>query len=963
MLDGSFAGFDPPPSYRIFIEDEIKYMNSDKFEKDRSFWKETFNSYPEITALKTRKTNTPSSAAKRKSFVLPDKLNKKITEFCSENRTSVFMLFFCALTIYLNRVLNKEDIIIGVPVLNRSNAAHKKIMGMFISTVPVRIFADTDLSFADFLDSATKEWMKALRHHKYSYNMIIDDLRERFEGITDLYDITLSYQNGKLNKEDVVQNEGRWHFCGHQKQSLVIHVNDRENDGSIVVDYDYLTDVFTEKEIEFLHDHMIRILWHGLDDPAKSVAKLEMVSEIEKKKVLYEFNKTSCDYPSGKTIIRLFEEQAERTPHKNAVYYADKSLTYDEFNRRVNGLAWRLISEDVRQGDAVAVLIPRNIHALVSIYAVLKCGAVFLPIDPMYPKERIRYMLEDSKPGIVLYDGGSAVEYADCGCRWINAAETAGDTDRNPGIYPDGNSLAYIIYTSGSTGSPKGAMITNRGLVNYIVWADKVYVRGDDATFALHSSLAFDLTVTSLFTPLISGGSVVIYEDGGHEPPILRVFAENRSDIVKLTPSHLSLIKDMDNTGSRVKRLIVGGEDLRTELARQVHDSFGGNVEIYNEYGPTETVVGCMIYKYDRRRDNGVSVPIGKPADNVRIYILDRHLNPVPIGIPGELCVGGDGVCAGYLNNPELTAKKFIEDPFMPGERIYRTGDLARWFPQGDVEYLGRIDDQIKIRGYRVEPGEIEAQLMSHDGVSSAVVLVHDDQNGRKYLCAYVRANAGVDESELRIHLARRLPAYMVPSCFIFVDEIPLTPNGKVDRHRLPKPDTGKRQDGYEPPSGETERIIAEAVKEVAGIEKIGALDSFADLGIDSLDIIRIQARLLKHGWKLTTQDFYEFPNIRLLSRKIAGMADYAGKPEPGSGTGIMRFMPVSFGNVSYKGDVLLTGATGFLGAHLLHEIITGSSADVYCLVRGNDPESTERRLFSTFPGCMVMSCRKMIYK
>jgi len=355
MLDGSFAGFDPPPSYRIFIEDEIKYMNSDKFEKDRSFWKETFSSYPEITALKTRKTNTPSSAAKRKSFVLPDKLNKKITEFCSENRTSVFMLFFCALTIYLNRVLNKEDIIIGVPVLNRSNAAHKKIMGMFISTVPVRIFADTDLSFADFLDSATKEWMKALRHHKYSYNMIIDDLRERFEGITDLYDITLSYQNGKLNKEDVVQNEGRWHFCGHQKQSLVIHVNDRENDGSIVVDYDYLTDVFTEKEIEFLHDHMIRILWHGLDDPAKSVAKLEMVSEIEKKKVLYEFNKTSCDYPSGKTIIRLFEEQAERTPHKNAVYYADKSLTYDEFNRRANGLAWRLISEGTLLARIISV--------------------------------------------------------------------------------------------------------------------------------------------------------------------------------------------------------------------------------------------------------------------------------------------------------------------------------------------------------------------------------------------------------------------------------------------------------------------------------------------------------------------------------------------------------------------------------------------------------------------------------
>ena len=947
LLDGSFTGFEPLPSYRIFMEDESRYMNSDKLEKDRSFWKEIYSSYPEVTALKVRKTNTPSSAARRKSFILPDRLCRKITEFCNENRTSVFMLFLCALSVYINRVSNKEDIIIGVPVLNRSNAIHKKIMGMFISTVPVRILTDTSLSFEDFLDTAAKEWMKALKHHKYSYNMIISDVREKFAGITDLYDITLSYQNAKLNKDFRMHNEGRWHFCGHQKQSLVIHVNERENDGSIVVDYDYLEDIFAEKEIEFLHDHMIRIIWHGLDNPRKNIAKLEMVSEREKKKIVYEFNKTACDYPAGKTIIRLFEEQVGRTPYKPAVYYADRSMTYDEFNRKVNQVAWKLIRAGVRPGDTVAVLIPRNIHALVSIYAVLKCGAVFLPVDPIYPKERIRYMLEDAGPRAVLYDSGGVMEYADCGSRWINAAEPAVEEDRDPGIYPDGNSLAYIIYTSGSTGNPKGAMITNKGLVNYIVWADKVYVRGDDMTFALHSSLSFDLTITSLFTPLISGGSIAIYEDGGPEPPIFRVFAENRSDIVKLTPSHLSLVKDMDNTGSRVKRLIVGGEDLRTELARQIYDSFGGRVEIYNEYGPTETVVGCMIYKYDRYRDNGVSVPIGRPADNVRIYILDRYLNPVPIGSPGELCIGGDGVCAGYLNNPGLTAKKFIEDPFIPGEKIYMTGDLARWFPKGDVEYLGRIDDQVKIRGYRVEPGEIETQLMSHSGVSAAVVLVYDDPNGRKSLCAYIKSNGGTDENELRTYLAKRLPSWMVPSCFIFIDEIPLTPNGKVDRHRLPKPESKAAQSGYTEPSNETERIIAEAVREITGIEKVGACDSFDDLGIDSLDIIRIQARLLKYGWKLTTQDFYEYPSIRLLSMKIAGKTGERGGPGAGNDNGIMKFPSVSFGNVSYEGDVLITGATGFLGAHLLKEVISGSDADVYCLVRGDGLENAEKRLFS----------------
>jgi amino acid adenylation domain-containing protein/thioester reductase-like protein len=789
--------------------------------------------------------------------------------------------------------------------------------------------------------------MKALKHHKYPYNMIVSDLREKFEGITDLYDITLSYQNGKLNKDDDLYNEGRWHFCGHQRESLAIHVNDRENNGSLVLDYDYLVDIFRDREIEFIHDHMIRILWHALDNPQKAVGKLEMVSEREKRRILYEFNDTACDYPADKNIIRLFEEQAEKTPHRPAVFYADKSMTYDVFNRRVNRLAWKLIEAGARPGDVIAVLIPRNIHALVSIYAVLKCGAVFLPIDPMYPKERIGYMLDDARPRIILYDDESVRENAGCGSTWINAAEPAGNRDQNPEIYPCGDCLAYIIYTSGSTGNPKGAMITHKGLVNYIVWADKVYVRGDEMAFALHSSLSFDLTITSIFTPLISGNSIVIYEEDSSEPLILRVFMENRSDIVKLTPSHLSLIKDMDNSGSRVKRLIVGGEDLRTELARQVHDSFGGNVEIYNEYGPTETVVGCMIYKYDRSRDNRVSVPIGKPADNVRLYILDRHLNPVPIGTPGELCIGGDGVCAGYLNNPVLTAKKFIQDPFLPDERIYMTGDLARWFPRGDVEYLGRIDDQVKIRGYRVEPGEIETQLLSHSGVSSAVVLVYDDMNGRKSLCAYVKADAGIDENDLRIHLAKRLPAWMVPSCFVFVDEIPLTPNGKVDKHRLPKPESKARQQEYAAPSDETERILADAVQEVSGLEKAGVYDSFDDLGIDSLDILKIQAKLLKYGWKLTTQDFYEYPNIRLLSQKVKSRSESSSGPETESRAETEKFSPVFFGNAAYEGSVLLTGATGFLGAHLLHEIISGSSAEVYCLVRGDDSEDAEKRLQS----------------
>ncbi len=964
LCSEKYEKFDATPSYSGFIEDEDRYIKSEKIKKDRLFWNEIYSSYPEITTLKIRKTNSHNTKSKRKSFVLPARLSKKIMEFCSENRTSIFLLFFTALSIYINRVSDKEDIIIGVPVLNRSNITHKKMIGMFINTLPIRISVNTDMNFADFLDSATKEWMKALKHHKYSYDLIVNEVREKYSGINDLYDITLSYQNAKITKEEEVYSEGRWHFCGHQKQSLNIHINDRENDGTIAIDYDYLVDVFYAKEIDFIHDHIIRILWHALDNPCKTVAKLDMVSEKEKNKILFDFNNTASDYPKDKNIIRLFEEQVEKAPHNCAVRFNNISLTYEKFNRRVNEIAWTLIESGVNKGDIIAVMIPRNLHALVSIYAILKCGAVFLPIDTAYPHDRIIYMLNDSQPKVILYEDVSIINKIEYKCNWINVSNCISLKNNNPRIYPYKDSNAYIIYTSGSTGKPKGAMITNKGLVNYIYWANKVYLKGDNITFPLHSSLSFDLTITSIFTPLISGNTIIIYsDDNALEPPIIRVFTENNVDIVKLTPAHLSLVKDIDNSNSRIKRLIVGGEDLKTELARQVYSSFCGNVEIYNEYGPTETVVGCMIYKFNYESDSRVSVPIGKPADNVSIYILDKHLNPVPIGAPGELCIGGDGVCAGYLNNPDLTSKKFITNPFIENQKMYKSGDLARWFPQGDIECLGRIDDQVKIKGYRVELGEIETQLLSHEEVSSAVVMVFDDKDRKKYLCAYVILSSNISENDLRIYLARRLPAYMIPTHFIILDKIPLTQNGKVDKRRLPKPQNKLQHIEYTEPSNEIERIIANAIQDVSGLNKVGVYDNFNDLGIDSLDIIRIQAKILKYNWKISTQDFYEYPNIQLLSHKVSNKIEFSGAKHEGYAK-IRTFSPVLFSNNnSSEGNILLTGCTGFLGAHLLNEIISNSSVNVYCLVRENGHEKALHKLMSKLDYYFTCDYRKLINK
>ncbi len=930
-----------PPSYSNFIKSEYEYEKSEKFLKDAEYWKKVYKHAPEFTTLKNRKNNIICSEAKRKSFVLPSRFNKKIGEYCRENRSSIFILFFAALSLYLNRVTDKDDIVIGVPVLNRSTLREKSMMGMFINTLPVRINVDNCFSFFEFQSAIAKEWMSSLKHHKYSCDMIIKNVRENFKGINDLYDIVLSYQNAKINKYSDSNIEGRWHFCGHQKQSLNIHINERENDGTIIIDYDFLVDTFNAKEIDFIHDHITRILWHALDNPGKCISRLDMISEKEKGKILNEFNSTSVDYPSEKSIIQLFESQVEMNHDKCAALFNGKTLTYNEFNNKVNKLAWRLIEAGVEPGDVIAVYISRGINALTSIYSILKCGAVFLPIDPSYPEERIRYIINDSAPKIILYADDTLSRKFKTEHECINVTDLIINKFNNPQIYTKGNSIAYIIYTSGSSGKPKGAMITNKGLVNYVLWAVKSYVKGDDVTFPLHSSLSFDLTMTSIFTPLISGNSVMIYDDNDVELPILKVFEDKCVEIVKLTPAHLNLIKEFDNSKSSIKKLIVGGEELKTDLARQVYTSFNGNIEIYNEYGPTETVVGCTLYKYDFERDKKVSVPIGKPADNVRIYILDKYLNPVPIGMPGEMYIGGDGVCAGYINNPRLTNEKFISDPFLINKKVYRTGDLARWFPQGDIEFLGRIDNQIKINGYRIEIGEIESQLLNNDHISEAVVVDMNHTDGRKYLCAYIVGDKKITLNDIRDYLVKNIPSFMIPSFFIFLDKIPLTSNGKVDKVSLPRPDMNDISDDYNAPTNEYEKTIAEIFQNVLGIERVSITDSFINLGVDSLTIIKIQAMLLKYDWKVSTQDFYEHPTIKLLSKKLVDTNSNHFE----FSYGLQKFEPMYYSELVSAGSILLTGATGFLGAHLLNYIVKNSNYEIYCLVREDNREKACKKL------------------
>lgn len=481
-------------------------------------------------------------------------------------------------------------------------------------------------------------------------------------------------------------------------------------------------------------------------------------------------------------------------------------------------------------------------------------------------------MLDDSQAGIVLTQRDVRGQLSYEGVTILLDDEESyhqDDSDLEP--ISDASHLAYVIYTSGSTGRPKGVLIEHRGLTNYIWWAQEVYVKGEKTNFPLYSSISFDLTVTSIFTPLITGNTIIVY-DGEDKTALLQSIVQDpRVDIIKLTPAHLQVLKEMNIADqTSVRRMIVGGENLSTRLAQSIHEQFEGRIEICNEYGPTETVVGCMIYCYDAAKDRRESVPIGTAAANTSIYVLDENMKPAPIGVPGEIYISGAGVARGYLNRPELTAEKFVDDPFEPGAKMYKTGDLAKWLADGNIEYAGRIDEQVKIRGYRIELGEIEAALLQEEAVKEAVVTARVDAHGFKQLCAYYVSGGQTTAARLRKQLSHSLAGYMVPAYFIELDEMPLTSNGKINKKGLPAPDFELQDRAeYKAPRTKAEEILVSAWESVLGAENISILDNFFELGGDSIKSIQVSSRLKQSGYKMEIKDLFQYATIAELSQHI----------------------------------------------------------------------------------------------
>lgn len=890
------------PSYLEYLELERQYLSSERFAKDRRFWNEKFSVMPEYLS------GNPVEAinGRRKTYFLAESRSTAIKAFCNRYKISLNTFFTAAFLIYRLKTTGTTDMVLGIPVLNRSGQREKRMVGMFTSSMPFRITITGREDIGQFIRNVNQELLNCYFHQKYPYNLLAQDLELKKKGLDQLFDTCINYYNTKLNTElDGSRIENTEFYNGNQLYSLQLVIKDWSDSGNLTLDFDYRLDGYSELQIEKLYQSLNQIMDQLLAVSDMEIGRIQILSAPERQRLLYDFNATTTAYPGDKTIHQLFEAQVQKTPEKIAISFGNRFMTYGELNQKANQLARFLHSKGVGRESIVGLMATHSFEMVIGIMGVLKAGGAYLPIDPDNPATRTGYLLEDANARLLLthcspdeiqklsFNGEILV---------LRQPEIYTGDDSNPPLSSGPNNLVYVIYTSGSTGQPKGVMIEHRGLVNYIDWAHKVYVRGEHEVFALYSSLAFDLTVTSIFTPLTGGHQIHITEDDGTEFILDKILREQKATIIKLTPAHLSLLQERApgmegrRRNSPVRCFIVGGEDFKTSLAANIQRSFGPQLAIYNEYGPTETVVGCMIHRYDPAKDRRNSVPIGVPADNVQVYLLDQYFEPVPPGVDGEMFISGDGVARGYLNQRELTGERFVENPFITGQKMYRTGDLARFLDDGRIEYRGRADFQVKIHGHRIELGEIEACLGNHPGIKELVVIDREDavcvdrkdtgqiRNRGKYLCAYYVSPDDIAANSLRDYLGQSLPVYMIPQYFMRLPELPLTINGKVSRGLLPEPPLPKTDESRDPGyRNEQEAMLAGIVAEALSMNQVRVTDNFFQLGGDSIKAIQIAAKLKEQSFKLKVKDILTHPVIAEMAAQLERDTVLADQ-EPGVG-------------------------------------------------------------------------------
>ena len=943
-------------SYINYISEEQKYIESSKFKKDKEYWDNLFSSLPLSASLPSDNPEISaaiSSVGERLMFSISKSKMKLISDFCANNQITMFNFLVAVYSVYISKIINSNDFSIGTPIFNRTNFKEKNTMGMFVNIVPFRIELDKSNSFISFVNSIARNTISLLRHQKYPYQLTLEELRRKDSTIPNLYNIVMSYQLTKANNETDYDYNTRWSFNGCAADDLTIQFFDLDEEGILNIAYDFKKLKYSNNYIKNLHLRIMEMINQILENPEISIENIEIITSSEKDKILNEFNNTKYDYDKNENVIKAFQKNVQLYPEKIAIVCSGKKITYKELDKKSNSLANYLKINGAKEKGIIGIMVNRSLEMAVGLLGILKAGCEYLPIDPEYPKDRIEYMLEDSNSQILLtnnktydllnLDAHLKIKKINIDLeRELYLNNSSIESKINP------SNLIYLIYTSGSTGKPKGVMLKHENIINFLNGTKNVIDFNSNKVMLSVTTIRFDIFVLEFWGGLTSGMTVVLADEieQNSAKHLNRLCKENNVDMIQTTPSRYKAFLETEDIEflKNMTDIMVGGEGLPKSLAQKIFEI--SNANFYNMYGPTETAVWSTIKKV-KSKDN---ITIGTPIANTQCYILDKDKKLLPPYIPGELYIGGDCVSNGYLNREELTNEKFIQSPF-DNKIIYNTNDLAYFNDNGELIHLGRTDFQVKIRGYRIELEEIENKIISIPEIVNAVVVANSDN---KYLICYYVSKREMDSNEISSRLLQDLPNYMVPAVFYRIDEFPLTPNGKLDRKRLPKIELKKSN--FPKCETETEKLLFKIISEVLKNDKIDINAPFMTIGLDSLGIIQAQTKLLQYNYVLNTQDFYKYNTIKNLAENIDNNIYTYKEHDAQVPTKFRHTFDEILSKINNKtsgdeiiGNVFITGANGFIGIHILHELLNTTSKKIYCLVRGKTTRNSEERLIEKY--------------
>ena len=895
-LYGAFAAEKPSPlpelpiQYVDFALWQPGWLQGETLKIQLDYWKRQLDGASPVLELPVDhpRPAIQTSQGAHYTFAIQQSLSEKIKVLSNSEETTLFMTLLAAFQALLFRYTGQTDISLGTPIANRTRSDIEPLIGCFVNTLVLRGCLSGDQSFHALLKQVRGIALEAYAHQDLPFERLVEELQpQRDLSHSPLFQVMFILRNASksVHASPGLVLQTREVDNGTAKFDLTLTMT--ESGTGLAGMFEFKTDLFETATIARMARHFCTLLESIVTNPAQPLSLLTLLTEAEQQQLLVEWNATQAPYPRDMCFHQLFEMQVERTPDAIAVVCEEEHLTYRALNRRANQLAHYLQRLAIGPEKCVGLYMQRSLEIMVGLIAILKAGAAFVPLDPASPVERLGFMIADARLSLLLTHKHLLANMANLSLEVdviaLDTAVFATENEENPGNSVLPENLAYVIYTSGSTGRPRGVMIPHRGFVNYLHWCTRTYGLAEGQGTLVHSPISFDLTITGLFAPLIQGQRVALLP-GGEEVETLASALQSGDDysFLKLTPTHLELLSNLlpGKYAACAQTLIIGGEALRGE-----HLSFwrthAPGTRLINEYGPTETVVGCCVYEVPGEALLTGTIPIGRPITNMQIYVLDAFYQPLPVGVPGELYIAGDGLARGYLSHPEKTAERFIPNPFSrePGQRLYRTGDVARYLPGGVLEYLGRNDEQIKLRGFRIEPGEVEAVLEEHPDVFTAIVLLCEDMSGDRFLVAYVVPQAGSAPtgSALRTFLKDRLPVYMLPSAFVLLETLTLTPNGKIDRRALPLPgNTGPGPGGsFARPRNSVEERVLATWKTVLRLEEAGIHDDFFASGGHSLLAITLISRLREaFQVDLPLRSLFEAPSVAELASVIIQLKD-----------------------------------------------------------------------------------------